>query len=219
MKATARNGRLRLGEPTDLPEGTEVDLVPADGDDLDEDERRRLHEALAESEEDAAAGRNHCVPNHMAVSLEFHMDQRVFAEDRTHDPAGTDPAVVETTYFMVPVRMSIHGAELLRTQTTAWVPEPILGLATHLVLVLEALRTRGAATCSVGGGTLHFHLYQGVVRLVCSYNKVEADVSLDELQVAFENFRSRVRDSLSQLVPELTAHPWWPEWFPAVEPG
>ena len=57
MKATVRHGRLILNEPTDLPEGSEVELVPLDGDDLDDDERRRLHAALAESDDDVAAGR------------------------------------------------------------------------------------------------------------------------------------------------------------------
>lgn len=57
MRAKVSSGRLVLDVPTDLPEGTEVELVPVDGDDLDDDERRRLHAALAESEEDVAAGR------------------------------------------------------------------------------------------------------------------------------------------------------------------
>lgn len=57
MKATVRSGRLILDEPTDLPEGSEVELVPIGGDDLDEDERSRLHGALAESDDDVAAGR------------------------------------------------------------------------------------------------------------------------------------------------------------------
>ena len=57
MKARVKSGRLILNEPTNLPEGSEVELVPLDGDDLDEDERRRLHAALAESEADVAAGR------------------------------------------------------------------------------------------------------------------------------------------------------------------
>ena len=52
------NGRLVLDEATDLPEGTEVDLVPADWwDDLADDDRRKLEDALARSELDAAAGR------------------------------------------------------------------------------------------------------------------------------------------------------------------
>ena len=58
LKAQVRNGRLVLDAPTDLPEGTELDLVPADAlDDLDDDDRRRLHEALRCSEDDVAAGR------------------------------------------------------------------------------------------------------------------------------------------------------------------
>ena len=53
LKAHARSGRLALDEPTDLPEGTEVELVSVDdevlasgGDYLDEEERRRLHESI-----------------------------------------------------------------------------------------------------------------------------------------------------------------------------
>jgi len=57
MKATVRDGRLILNEPTDLPEGSELELIPLDGDDLDDDELRRLHAALAESEDDVIAGR------------------------------------------------------------------------------------------------------------------------------------------------------------------
>jgi hypothetical protein len=58
LKAQVRNGRLVLDAPTDLPDGTEVDLLPTDAwDDLDENDRRQLHEALVRSEEDVRAGR------------------------------------------------------------------------------------------------------------------------------------------------------------------
>lgn len=51
-------GRLVVDEPTDLPEGTEVELLPLDpGDWLDEQDRAALHKALGESEEDVKAGR------------------------------------------------------------------------------------------------------------------------------------------------------------------
>jgi hypothetical protein len=41
-----------------LPEGTEVLLLPLDlGDWLDDEDRAALHEALAQSESDVAAGR------------------------------------------------------------------------------------------------------------------------------------------------------------------
>ena len=58
VKAHVREGRLVVDEPTDLPEGTEIDLLPLDpGDWLDEADRAALHEALRQSDADVAAGR------------------------------------------------------------------------------------------------------------------------------------------------------------------
>jgi hypothetical protein len=58
IKAHVRGGRLVLDEPTSLPEGTEVELLPLDpGDWLDEADRAALHAALAQSQSDVAAGR------------------------------------------------------------------------------------------------------------------------------------------------------------------
>ena len=46
-----------LDEPVDLPEGSEIDLVPADeGDTLDDEDRARLHAALERSAEQFRAG-------------------------------------------------------------------------------------------------------------------------------------------------------------------
>jgi hypothetical protein len=58
LRARVEKGRLVLDEATTLPEGTVVDLVLDDeGDDLTEDERRALHEALSASWKSAEAGR------------------------------------------------------------------------------------------------------------------------------------------------------------------
>jgi len=58
LKARVPAGRLVVDEPTDLPEGTEVELLPLDpGDWLDADDRAALHAALRESDADVAAGR------------------------------------------------------------------------------------------------------------------------------------------------------------------
>jgi len=58
IKARVREGRLILDEPTELPEGTEIELLPLDpGDWLDETDRAALHEALRQSDADIAAGR------------------------------------------------------------------------------------------------------------------------------------------------------------------
>jgi hypothetical protein len=57
LRARVKKGRLVLDEPTTLPEGTVVDLVADDeGDDLSDEERRVLHEALTASWKSAEAG-------------------------------------------------------------------------------------------------------------------------------------------------------------------
>jgi predicted DNA-binding antitoxin AbrB/MazE fold protein len=63
MKARVENGRLKLDEPTDLPEGKLVDVVLLDdvflngGDDLDDEERAALHESIREGITDMEEGR------------------------------------------------------------------------------------------------------------------------------------------------------------------
>jgi hypothetical protein len=63
FKAHVHNGRLVLDEPTDLPEGEEIELVLADevlaggGDYLDDEQRERLHESIDRGLADVNAGR------------------------------------------------------------------------------------------------------------------------------------------------------------------
>jgi hypothetical protein len=58
IRARVKNGRLVVDEPTDLPEGTVLDLVVDDeGDDLDADERAALDDALARSAQQVREGR------------------------------------------------------------------------------------------------------------------------------------------------------------------
>ena len=58
LRARVEKGRLVLNEPTTLPDGTVIELVADDeGDDLTEDERKELHEALSASSKSAEAGR------------------------------------------------------------------------------------------------------------------------------------------------------------------
>jgi hypothetical protein len=62
LKAHVHNGRLVLDEPTDLPEGEVVELVPLDevlargGDYLDDEDRAALHRELEASIAEAKAG-------------------------------------------------------------------------------------------------------------------------------------------------------------------
>jgi hypothetical protein len=57
LKAHVRNGRLIMNEPTDIQEGSEIELAIADDEDnLDEQERERLHRALRKSWASAKRG-------------------------------------------------------------------------------------------------------------------------------------------------------------------
>ena len=58
LTTRVKAGRLVVDEPTDLPEGTEIELLPLDpGDWLDDEDRAALHRALKDSDEDVKAGR------------------------------------------------------------------------------------------------------------------------------------------------------------------
>jgi hypothetical protein len=63
LMAHVRGGRLLLDEPTDLPNGEVVELVPLDevlangGDYLDAEDRERLHASIDRGLEDVRAGR------------------------------------------------------------------------------------------------------------------------------------------------------------------
>lgn len=60
VTAKVRNGRLVVDEATDLPDGTEVELVAvmADAeDDLGPEERAALHRSLARASDDIDQGR------------------------------------------------------------------------------------------------------------------------------------------------------------------
>jgi hypothetical protein len=57
LRARVEKGRLVLDEPTTLPDGTVINLVADDeDDDLSDEERRALHEALVTSWQSAEAG-------------------------------------------------------------------------------------------------------------------------------------------------------------------
>jgi hypothetical protein len=56
LKAHVKSGRLVLDEPTELPEGAEVQVAIIDGDELDGGERSELHKAIAAAEAEIDAG-------------------------------------------------------------------------------------------------------------------------------------------------------------------
>lgn len=55
LRAHVKNGRLILDEPTDLPDGTVIELLPIE-DDLEEEDRVRLHAAIRRGIQETRAG-------------------------------------------------------------------------------------------------------------------------------------------------------------------
>ena len=66
MKARAYKGRLLMDEPTDLPDGTVVEVEISEGWDMDPAELAELQKVLDESEEDVKAGRAVTVADFLA---------------------------------------------------------------------------------------------------------------------------------------------------------
>ncbi|MEM7244423.1 MAG: hypothetical protein AAF533_03725 [Acidobacteriota bacterium] len=57
LRALVKDGRIIVDQPTDLPEGTVLDLVIDDeGDNLDDAERAALHESIRLAWEEVKAG-------------------------------------------------------------------------------------------------------------------------------------------------------------------
>jgi hypothetical protein len=57
LRARVQNGRIVLDEPTDLPDGTVLELVPGvELDDLADDDREKLHAAIRRGLEQGRAG-------------------------------------------------------------------------------------------------------------------------------------------------------------------
>ena len=57
LRARVEKGRLILNEPTSLPDGTVLDLVLDDeGDDLTDEQREALHQALTRSHDSLKRG-------------------------------------------------------------------------------------------------------------------------------------------------------------------
>src|SRR5690348_4890451 len=58
LKAKVKDGRLLLDEPTELPDGTIVELFPlSDDEELDEEERQKLDDFLEKSMKSAQQGK------------------------------------------------------------------------------------------------------------------------------------------------------------------
>lgn len=98
LNALVRNGRLVFDEPTDLPEGAEVDVVVFD-DELTPEERAELHASLDRALVDSEEGRGVDAWEYLArykrvpASHREELDRRADAADRDGGQGDDWPTV------------------------------------------------------------------------------------------------------------------------------
>jgi hypothetical protein len=152
------------------------------------------------------------------ITLDFQIDEDELAADLAASPEAANPAAVEQTYFVMPVRFAVGETDFLAFPGVydRWRPQPLLGIATHLVLALQAIKPGQPSRCNVAdGGRLDFEQFGATIAISSSVLPGQiANVPAGELIGAASRFRDEVRDFLAERVPAMTQHPYWKTWFP-----
>src|SRR4051812_6787234 len=110
------------------------------------------------------------------IKIEFQINEPALDEDLKNSPATADAAAIEETYFVMPIRFSVHGTELLvRGHATTrfifqgspdkqleaisspnpgsyWMPLPIIGFTVNIWSVLNRSRSQPTSTLDLSGG-------------------------------------------------------------------
>ncbi|MDP3155769.1 MAG: hypothetical protein Q8N23_24060 [Archangium sp.] len=150
------------------------------------------------------------------IEFDFRPDEGVLAENAEGEPQAADPAALEETYFVMPLRFSVNGAEVLGAGGEPWWDLPLLGFATHLQACLERLIEQGKAQMFLaGGGSLVWRLRDDAAEVRNSLSGATVPMSLAELHSAVAALFQRVRQFLLTRFPSMVAHPRWTDWFGA----
>jgi hypothetical protein len=149
------------------------------------------------------------------ITLEFETDEAVLAEDAHLDPASANPAALEETYFVMPFRFAIDGAELLGVNGKRTHPLPLLGFSSDLHQTIKNLRVGEAKKFYLaGGGHLVLERVGRTLRVFSSLTGKTAFVDADSLSHAVRFLLARVRALLAKHFPKMQTHPAWQNWFP-----
>jgi hypothetical protein len=172
------------------------------------------------------------------TTVDFRLDEASLAEDLQHSPESANPAALEETYFVMPVRLCVNGVELLEqphrakrnvfvgaaeqgvqrierpNEASAWLPLPLLGFTTHALQVLNELKPGGENKLNLaGGGHLMLARENDQITVESSLNGKRSSTQLAEAVNAFQSFSEKVRQLLVNRVPEIQQHPAWKQWF------
>ena len=170
--------------------------------------------------------------------IEFQLDEESLKQDLNHSPEKTNPAALEQTYFMMPVRFCANRVELLgqqnASQTKVFIPHPehglretyimnepsrwcvlpLLGFATHGLQALSEIGENAMRKVSIADGCLIISRRGQKIHMVSDANGRTVMTEYVEVWNAFEEFSEKVRQMLISRVPALQQHPSWRQWFP-----
>jgi hypothetical protein len=149
---------------------------------------------------------------------EFKLDDASLREDILHSPERANPAALEETYFVMPVRFRINDAELLQLpkKESPWLPLPLLGFAANAVQVTkELLVNKEKKLYLPGGGHLMFARHDDQLSITSSINNRTALTQLSDVRGSLHDFADRVRQLLLQRIPRIKQHGSWDQWFPS----
>jgi hypothetical protein len=149
------------------------------------------------------------------IALEFDIDESALAEDLESSPESANPAALEETYFLMPVRLTVDGIALLqlRGSTSSALPLPLLSVASFGWERISQLGENEVWTYGLpGGGKLLFTREGDAVTIRSDLNGAVVSTSYAELVREWREFRKRVKDFLAEHVPKLRTHSAWTTW-------
>jgi hypothetical protein len=168
------------------------------------------------------------------VKIEFFNDENEINEDKLYDPLHMDAAILEQTFFVLPVRFLVNDSDMfhwkqeirigmpkdevyrsMEENIYIWIPLPVLHLATKGLD--EAKRAcKGETIIYSLPGTMYqikFHPMNNKIEISSSFLNYSEVIYCTELVEAFEKFAEEVRKMINREFPELKKHPQIGAWL------
>jgi hypothetical protein len=173
------------------------------------------------------------------TTVDFRLDEAGLVQDLKQSPETANPAALEESYFVMPLRLCVNRVELfeqlnrakrrlftgetgrsvqqvqLADEASCWLPLPLLGFATGALRALNETKLGKERKLHLaGGGELVFVRQGEQLSVASSISGKSASAQFAEALNAFLTFSEKVRQLLVSRVPAIQQHPSWRQWFP-----
>jgi hypothetical protein len=173
------------------------------------------------------------------ILFDFQLDEAVIRQELEMDVYATSAAALLHTHFEMPVRMRVGDVELLempvegyeeiwlsepnshnlipvqrKVQPSPWRSLPLLHISTIGLERLKEAYDQGLAVYFLPGGwELHFERKESTIAIYSTMNNRTGQSSYNDFIFAFEQFRLRVRETLTRETRLLIKYPNWGKWL------